>query len=173
MQDFVSFQFRYKESHLKEKGHQVGLRCVQDDPKMVHSLAASKLQSNLEYTRQSKEDRARYQISADQPEFIHAKKSQAQASDLTYRRKLHDYTCDPEQLTVKHAKQAYKLQSDVRLLEIGSLVGLTYRSLIDHSSRSVAGQLQVGPELDQRSGLDPSRFPQGGAGPPGCRTGTG
>ncbi|RVE59483.1 hypothetical protein OJAV_G00188890 [Oryzias javanicus] len=109
----IASDFRYKESHLKEKGHQVGLRCVQDDPKMVHSLAASKLQSNLEYTRQSKEDRARYQISADQPEFLRAKKSQAQASDLTYRRKLHDYTCDPEQLTVKHAKQAYKLQSDV------------------------------------------------------------
>lgn len=81
---------------------------------MVHSLAASKLQSNLEYSRQSKEERARYQIRADQPEFLQAKKSQAQASDLTYRCRLHDYTCDPEQLTVKHAKQAYKLQSDVR-----------------------------------------------------------
>lgn len=106
-------QFRYKESHVKEKGQQVGLRCVEDDPKMVHSLAASKLQSNLEYKRQSKEDRAHYKIHADQPEFLQAKKSQAQASDLTYRSKLHDYTCDPEQLNVKHAKQAYKLQSDV------------------------------------------------------------
>lgn len=106
-------QFRYKEAHLKEKGHQVGLRCVEDDPKMLHSLAASKLQSNLEYKRQSKEERAHYNIRPDQPEFLHAKKSQAQASDLTYRHKLHDYTCDPEQLNVKHAKQAYKLQSDV------------------------------------------------------------
>ncbi|XP_041828983.1 nebulin-related-anchoring protein isoform X2 [Melanotaenia boesemani] len=109
----IASDFRYKESHLKDKGHQVGLRCVEDDPKMVHSLAASKLQSNLEYTRQSKKDRAHYKIHADQPEFLQAKKSQAQASDLTYRHKLHDYTCDPEQLTVKHAKQAYKLQSDV------------------------------------------------------------
>ncbi|XP_008275812.1 nebulin-related-anchoring protein [Stegastes partitus] len=109
----IASDFRYKESHVKEKGQQVGLRCVEDDPKMVHSLAASKLQSNLEYKRQSKEDRAHYKIHADQPEFLQAKKSQAQASDLTYRRKLHDYTCDPEQLNVKHAKQAYKLQSDV------------------------------------------------------------
>uniref|UniRef100_A0A3B5AT56 Nebulin related anchoring protein n=1 Tax=Stegastes partitus TaxID=144197 RepID=A0A3B5AT56_9TELE len=108
----IASDFRYKESHVKEKGQQVGLRCVEDDPKMVHSLAASKLQSNLEYKRQSKEDRAHYKIHADQPEFLQAKKSQAQASDLTYRRKLHDYTCDPEQLNVKHAKQAYKLQSD-------------------------------------------------------------
>ncbi|KAM7370772.1 hypothetical protein PAMP_010293 [Pampus punctatissimus] len=109
----IASDFHYKESHLKEKGQQVGLRCVEDDPKMVHSLAASKLQSNLEYKRQSKEERSHYKIHADQPEFLQAKKSQAQASDLTYRRKLHDYTCDPEQLNVKHAKQAYKLQSDV------------------------------------------------------------
>ncbi|XP_038592432.1 nebulin-related-anchoring protein isoform X1 [Micropterus salmoides] len=109
----IASDFRYKESHLKEKGQQVGLRCVEDDPKMVHSLAASKLQSNLEYKRQSKDERGHYKIHADQPEFLQAKKSQAQASDLTYRHKLHDYTCDPEQLNVKHAKQAYKLQSDV------------------------------------------------------------
>ncbi|KAK5615960.1 hypothetical protein CRENBAI_019599 [Crenichthys baileyi] len=109
----IASDVHYKESHLKEKGQQVGLRCVEDDPKMVHSLAASKLQSNLEYKRQSKEERGHYNIRLDQPEFLLAKKSQAQASDITYRRKLHDYTCDPEQLTVKHAKQAYKLQSDV------------------------------------------------------------
>ncbi|XP_035002704.2 nebulin-related-anchoring protein isoform X1 [Hippoglossus stenolepis] len=109
----IASDFRYKESHQKEKGQQVGLRCVEDDPKMVHSLAASKLQSNLEYKRQSKEDRGQYKMHADQPEFLQAKKSQAQASDLTYRHKLHDYTCDAEQLNIKHAKQAYKLQSDV------------------------------------------------------------
>ncbi|KAM6964274.1 nebulin-related-anchoring protein isoform 2-T2 [Tautogolabrus adspersus] len=109
----IASDFRYKESHVKDKGQHVGLRCVEDDPKMVHSLAASKLQSNLEYKRQSKEDQAHFKIHANQPEFLLAKKSQAQASDLTYRHKLHDYTCDPEQLNVKHAKQAYKLQSDV------------------------------------------------------------
>ncbi|KAM8836590.1 nebulin-related-anchoring protein [Spinachia spinachia] len=109
----IASDLRYRESHLKEKGQQVGLRCVEDDPKMVHSLAASKLQSNLEYKRQSKEDRGHYKMHGDQPEFLQAKKSQAQASNLTYRSKLHDYTCDSEQLDVKHAKQAYKLQSDV------------------------------------------------------------
>nr|XP_057917668.1 nebulin-related-anchoring protein isoform X1 [Doryrhamphus excisus] len=109
----IASDVHYKESHLRDKGQQVGLRCVEDDPKMVHSLAASKLQSNLEYKRQSKEERSKYKIHADQPEFLLAKKSQEQASDLAYRHKLHDYTCDPEQLNVKHAKQAYKLQSDV------------------------------------------------------------
>ncbi|XP_054625276.1 nebulin-related-anchoring protein isoform X2 [Dunckerocampus dactyliophorus] len=109
----IASDVHYKELHLRDKGQQVGLRCVEDDPKMMHSLAASKLQSNLEYKRQSKEERSKYKIHADQPEFLLAKKSQEQASDLAYRHKLHDYTCDPEQLNVKHAKQAYKLQSDV------------------------------------------------------------
>lgn len=35
----------------------------------------------------------------------------------------------------------------------------------------VAGELQIWPELDQRSGLDPSWFPQGRACSPGSRTG--
>uniref|UniRef100_A0A8C5BHB5 LIM zinc-binding domain-containing protein n=1 Tax=Gadus morhua TaxID=8049 RepID=A0A8C5BHB5_GADMO len=109
----IASDLSYKESHLREKGQQVGLLSVADDPKMVHSLAASKLQSNLEYKRQSKEERGRFKMGADQPEFQQAKKSQAQASDLTYRQRLHDYTCDPQQLHLQHAKQAYKLQSDV------------------------------------------------------------
>ncbi|CAL8259772.1 unnamed protein product [Arctogadus glacialis] len=109
----IASDLSYKESHLREKGQQVGLLSVADDPKMVHSLAASKLQSNLEYKRQSKEERGRFKMGADQPEFQQAKKSQAQASDLTYRQRLHDYTCDPQQLNLQHAKQAYKLHSDV------------------------------------------------------------
>lgn len=122
MSSSLLLQLRYKDTHLKEKGQQVGLRCVEDDPKMVHSLAASKLQSNLEYKRQSKEERSQYKIHADQPEFLQAKRNQAQASDVAYRHKLHDYTCDPEQLNVKHAKQAYKLQSDVSLLGVETLL---------------------------------------------------
>lgn len=109
----IASDFRYKEAFAKEKGQQVGLLSVEDDPKMVHSLAASKLQSNLEYKRESKEMRSQYKMHADQPEFLQAKKCQAQTSDQSYRQKLHNYTCDPQQLNVQHAKQAYKLQSDV------------------------------------------------------------
>ncbi|XP_036379441.1 nebulin-related-anchoring protein [Megalops cyprinoides] len=109
----IASDFRYKEAFVKEKGHQVGLRSVEDDPRMRHSLAVSKLQSSNEYKKQFQETRSQYKIHSDQPQFLHAKKSQAQASDLNYRQHLHQYTCDPEQLNVKHAKQAYKLQSDV------------------------------------------------------------
>ncbi|KAL2078017.1 hypothetical protein ACEWY4_025702 [Coilia grayii] len=109
----IASDFRYKEAFVKGKGQQVGLLSVQDDPKMVHSMAVGKLQSNTEYKKQFHEMRSQFKLHANQPEFLQAKKSQAQASDLSYRQKLHDYTCDPEQLNVKHAKKAYNLQSDV------------------------------------------------------------
>ncbi|XP_066519159.1 nebulin-related-anchoring protein [Hoplias malabaricus] len=110
----IASDFRYKEAFVKQKGQQVGLLSVEDDPKMRHSLAVGKLQSDNEYKKQFQETRSQFKIHADQPEFLQARKSQAQASDLSYRQRLHNYTCDPEQLNFKHAKQAYKLQSDVK-----------------------------------------------------------
>uniref|UniRef100_A0A8C9TMW2 Nebulin-related anchoring protein n=1 Tax=Scleropages formosus TaxID=113540 RepID=A0A8C9TMW2_SCLFO len=109
----IASDFRYKEAFVRDKGHQVGLRCVEDDPKMRHSLAVSKLQSSHQYKKQSQEERSHYRLPADQPQFLQARKSQAQASDLSYRQRLHQYTCDPEQLAVKHAKRAQGLQSDL------------------------------------------------------------
>ncbi|KAI7796739.1 nebulin-related-anchoring protein [Triplophysa rosa] len=109
----IASDFRYKEAFVKDKGHQVGLLSVEDDPKMRHSLAVGKLQSNNEYKKQFQETRSQFKIHADQPEFLQAKKSQAQLSNFNYRQKLHDYTCYPDQLNVKHAKQAYQLHSDV------------------------------------------------------------
>lgn len=109
----IASDFRYKEAFVKEKGHQVGLLSVEDDPKMKHSLAVGKLQSNNVYKKQSQETRSQFKIHADQPDFQHAKKSQAQLSNVNYRQHLHDYTCDSNQLNVIHAKQAYQLQSDV------------------------------------------------------------
>ncbi|GAA6110303.1 nebulin-related-anchoring protein isoform X2 [Tachysurus ichikawai] len=109
----IASDFHYKEAFVKQKGQQIGLLSVDDDPKMRHSLAVGKLQSDNEYKKQYKETRSQFKIHADQPEFLHARKNQAQASDIRYRQHLHNYTCDPQQLNFQHAKQAYKLQSDV------------------------------------------------------------
>uniref|UniRef100_A0A671N0Y9 Nebulin-related-anchoring protein-like n=1 Tax=Sinocyclocheilus anshuiensis TaxID=1608454 RepID=A0A671N0Y9_9TELE len=109
----IASDFHYKEAFVKGKGKQVGFLSVEDDPKIRHSLAVGKLQSDNEYKKQFQETRSQFKIHGDQPEFLHAKKSQAQLSNLNYRQHLHDYTCDPNQLNVKHAKQAYQLQSDV------------------------------------------------------------
>ncbi|XP_048843572.1 nebulin-related-anchoring protein isoform X2 [Brienomyrus brachyistius] len=109
----IASDFRYKEAFVKEKGHQVGALCAEDDPRIRHSLTVSKLQSSHQYKKQSQESRSQYRLHADQPEFLHARRSQAQASNRGYRQQLHSYTCDPEQLALKHAKRAYGLQSDL------------------------------------------------------------
>lgn len=93
---------------------------------MRHSRAVGKLQSDNEYKKQFKETRSQFKIHADQPDFLQARKSQAQASDIGYRQQLHNYTCDPQQLNVQHAKQAYKLQSDVSGTFVYTLLQLLY-----------------------------------------------
>ncbi|XP_053548678.1 nebulin-related-anchoring protein isoform X2 [Bombina bombina] len=110
----IASDFRYKEAFLRDKGHQIGFRSINDDPKMKHVMRISKLQSDKEYKKESKGTRSQVRTNLDQPGFIQAKKSQQQASDINYRQHLHQYTCDPQHLTLKHAKQAHSLQSDVK-----------------------------------------------------------
>lgn len=76
-----------------------------------------KLQSELQYRNDYALNMAQFQSHLNQPGFLHAKRSQQLASSVNYRQPLHQYTCDPEQLNVKHAKQAYQLQSDVSVAE--------------------------------------------------------
>lgn len=51
----------------------------------------------------------------DMVNIRHAKKAQALASDLDYRKKLHEYTVLPEDMKTQWAKKAYGLQSEVSL----------------------------------------------------------
>lgn len=62
----------------------------------------------------------------DMVNLNHAKKAQALASDLDYRKKLHDYTILPDDIKVQQAKKAYNLQSDVR--KSGSKQGTSYKN---------------------------------------------
>lgn len=66
------------------------------------------------YKKGSKETQSKCHLPLDMMNFSHAKKAQALASDLDYRKKLHDYTVLPDDITVQQAKKAYQLQSDVR-----------------------------------------------------------
>ncbi|XP_044130613.1 nebulin-related-anchoring protein-like [Bufo gargarizans] len=110
----IASDFRYREAFVRDRGHQIGFRSVSDDPKTQHVMKVGKLLSDREYKKLSEESRCRVRTHMDQPGFIQAKKSQEQASDIKYRQHLHQYTCDPEQLALKHAKQAHGLQSDVK-----------------------------------------------------------
>ncbi|XP_036754806.2 nebulin-related-anchoring protein isoform X6 [Manis pentadactyla] len=110
----IASDFRYKEAFLRDRGLQIGYRTVDDDPRMKHFLSVGKLQSDNEYRKDFAKSRSQFHSRPDQPGFLHAKRSQQLASDVCYRQRLPQPTCDPEQLGLKHARKAHQLQSDVK-----------------------------------------------------------
>lgn len=110
-------QYKYREAFLRDRGQRIGFLSANDDPKIRHVLRVGKLQSDLQYRNDYALNMGQFQSHLNQPGFLHAKRSQQLASNVNYRQPLHQYTCDPEQLNVKHAKQAYNLQSDVSVAE--------------------------------------------------------
>lgn len=66
------------------------------------------------YRKDSKENQTHCHLPLDMVNLSHAKKAQALASDLDYRKKLHEYTVLPDDMKVAQAKKAYNLQSEVR-----------------------------------------------------------
>uniref|UniRef100_A0A8U8BJZ9 Uncharacterized protein n=1 Tax=Geospiza parvula TaxID=87175 RepID=A0A8U8BJZ9_GEOPR len=110
----IASDYKYREAFLRDRGQQIGFLSANDDPKIRHVLRVGKLQSDLQYRSDCALNMTQFQSHLNQPGFLHAKRSQQLASNVNYRQPLHQYICDPEQLNVKHAKQAYKLQSDIK-----------------------------------------------------------
>ncbi|XP_057276936.1 nebulin-related-anchoring protein isoform X3 [Pezoporus wallicus] len=110
----IASDYKYREAFLRDRGQRIGFLSANDDPKIRHVLRVGKLQSDNQYRSGYAQNMTQFQSHLNQPGFLHAMRSQQLASNVNYKQPFHQYTCDPEQLNVKHAKQAYKLQSDVK-----------------------------------------------------------
>ncbi|XP_029312281.1 nebulin-related-anchoring protein isoform X2 [Cottoperca gobio] len=106
----LASNIKYKETYMKNKEKAVGFNM--SDSKTLHSLQVSKINNDIAYRKGSKESQAQYSLPLDMINLSHAKKSQALASDLDYRTKLHDYTAMPDDIKIQQAKKAYSLQSE-------------------------------------------------------------
>ncbi|MEJ1278140.1 nebulin [Cricetulus griseus] len=104
--------YKYKEGYRKQLGHHVGFRSLQDDPKLVWSIHAAKIQSDREYKKAYEKSKGIYNTPLDMMSIVQAKKCQVLVSDIDYRNYLHQWTCLPDQNDVIQAKKAYELQSD-------------------------------------------------------------
>ncbi|KAM6465183.1 nebulin isoform 38-T39 [Liasis olivaceus] len=108
----IASEYKYKEGYRKQLGHHVGARCVEDDPKIVHSMNVAKMQSEREYKKVFEQLKTKYSSPVDMLSILGAKNCQKLVTDIDYRNYLHQWTCLPDQNDVIHARKAYELQSD-------------------------------------------------------------
>ncbi|XP_057407768.1 nebulin isoform X7 [Balaenoptera acutorostrata] len=108
----IASEYKYKEGYRKQLGHYVGFRSLQDDPKLVWSMHAAKIQSDREYKKAYEKSKEIHTTPLDMMSIVQAKKCQVLVSDIDYRNYLHQWTCLPDQNDMIQAKKAYELQSD-------------------------------------------------------------
>ncbi|NXT31784.1 NEBU protein, partial [Pelecanoides urinatrix] len=108
----IASEYKYKETHEKEKGHYIGCRTAQEDPKLSWAARAMLLQNDRIYRKAYHDSKAQVHIPVDAMSVQAAKECQTLVSDIDYRQYLHQWTCLPDQNDVIHARKAYDLQSD-------------------------------------------------------------
>ncbi|XP_034633411.1 nebulin-related-anchoring protein isoform X8 [Trachemys scripta elegans] len=106
----LASDIKYKEEYEKTKGKAIGNK----DSRLLHSLQVAKMSSEIAYKKGFEESKRHFHLPMDMVNLKHAKKAQALASDLEYRKKLHEYTMVPEDMKTKWAKKAYGLQSELQ-----------------------------------------------------------
>uniref|UniRef100_A0A8C8E913 Nebulin n=1 Tax=Otus sunia TaxID=257818 RepID=A0A8C8E913_9STRI len=111
----IASDYKYKETYEKQKGHYIGCRTAQEDPKLSWAARAMVLQNERIYRKAYHDSKAQVHIPVDAMSVQAAKECQTLVSDVDYRHYLHQWTCLPDQNDVIHARKAYDLQSDVSM----------------------------------------------------------
>ncbi|KAF6110369.1 nebulin related anchoring protein [Phyllostomus discolor] len=106
----LASNIKYREEYEKSKGKVMGTT----DSRLLHSLQVAKMSSEVEYKKGFEESKTHFHLPMDMVNIRHAKKAQALASDLDYRKRLHEYTVLPEDMKTQWAKKAYGLQSELQ-----------------------------------------------------------
>ncbi|XP_056205136.1 nebulin [Falco biarmicus] len=109
----IASEYKYKETHEKQKGHYIGCRTAQEDPKLSCAARAMLLQNDRIYRKAYHDSKSQVHIPVDAMSVRAAKECQTLVSDVDYRQYFHQWTCLPDQNDVIHARKAYDLQSDV------------------------------------------------------------
>ncbi|NWY08447.1 NEBU protein, partial [Nothoprocta ornata] len=103
----IASDYKYKETHEKQKGHYIGCRTAKEDPKLSWAARVMQLQNDRIYRKAYNDSKSHVHIPVDMMSVQAAKEGQALVSDVDYRHYLHQWTCLPDQNDVIHARKAY------------------------------------------------------------------
>ncbi|KAM8933533.1 nebulin [Pelodytes ibericus] len=105
-------ELKYKAEYIKQRGHYVGVKSADEDPKLKWFKHANFIQNDREYKKLYEKIKSKINIPGDMVSIEAAKQGQSIASEIDYRHYLHQWTCHPDQNDCIQARKAYDLQSD-------------------------------------------------------------
>ncbi|XP_027766746.1 nebulin-like, partial [Empidonax traillii] len=93
----ICSEYKYKETHEKQKGHYIGCPSAKDDPRLALAARAMALQNDRLYRKAYHDSKTQIHIPVDALSVQAAKECQALVSDIDYKQYLHQWTCLPDQ----------------------------------------------------------------------------